>query len=70
MREMLFLWEEFFVDKRLIVIDGLDGSGKSTQIGLLKAGLQAMQVPLRQIKLPDYDDPSSTLVRMYLNGDF
>lgn len=70
MREMLFLWEEFFVDKRLIVIDGLDGSGKSTQIGLLKARLQAMQVPLRQIKLPDYDDPSSTLVRMYLNGDF
>ena len=42
MREMLFLWEEFFVDKRLIVIDGLDGSGKSTKIGLLKARLQAM----------------------------
>ena len=38
---------------KLIVIEGLDGSGKSTQIELLKSKLVGMQV--HQIKLPDYD---------------
>lgn len=58
------------MQNRLIVIDGLDGSGKSTQVGLLRERLLKAGVPVRQIKLPDYDDPSSTLVRMYLDGAF
>ncbi|MDO4831787.1 MAG: deoxynucleoside kinase [Clostridia bacterium] len=56
--------------KRLIVIEGLDGSGKSTQTKILKDELQGSGVPLKQIKLPDYENPSSSLVRMYLAGDF
>jgi len=55
---------------KMIVIEGLDGSGKSTQISLLKDYLESKGCAYRQIKLPDYEDPSSTLVRMYLNGDF
>ncbi len=55
---------------KLIVIEGLDGSGKSTQIDQLKARLDRIHCDYRQIKLPDYDDPSSTLVRMYLGGAF
>lgn len=55
---------------KLIVIEGLDGSGKSTQINFLKSYLQQKEIKLKQIKLPDYDDPSSTLVKMYLHGDF
>lgn len=58
------------MQNRLIVIEGLDGSGKSTQVALLKSRLTEMGLPVRQIKLPDYDDPSSTLVRMYLGGAF
>ena len=54
----------------LIVIEGLDGSGKSTQVAALRERLTQCGVSLRQIKLPDYDDPSSTLVRMYLDGAF
>lgn len=53
---------------KLIVIEGLDGSGKTTQIELLKSKLSGKTV--HQIKLPDYDNPSSTLVKMYLHGDF
>ncbi|MFY9198058.1 MAG: deoxynucleoside kinase [Acutalibacteraceae bacterium] len=56
--------------KRLIVIEGLDGSGKSTQVEILKNALQEKSVDVKQIKLPDYENPSSTLVKMYLNGDF
>lgn len=55
---------------KLLVVEGLDGCGKSTQVALLRASLEQAGVPLRQIKLPDYDDPSSTLVQMYLNGAF
>lgn len=58
------------MQKRLIVIEGLDGSGKSTQVSLLKAYLENAGTRVRQIKLPDYDDPSSTLVKMYLGGEF
>lgn len=53
---------------KLIVIEGLDGSGKSTQIEVLKNKLSSGNI--HQIKLPDYESPSSTLVKMYLGGDF
>ena len=55
---------------RLIVLEGLDGSGKSTQLEKLRDALERDAVPVRQIKLPDYNDPSSALVRMYLGGEF
>ena len=55
---------------KLIVLEGLDGSGKSTQTELLTDFLKAQAVDFRKIKLPDYDSPSSTLVKMYLSGDF
>ncbi|MCC8169319.1 MAG: thymidylate kinase [Oscillospiraceae bacterium] len=55
---------------KLIVIDGVDASGKETQTKLLKERLEAMGERVRMISFPAYDNPSSTLVRMYLNGDF
>lgn len=54
----------------MIVIDGLDGSGKSTQIQLLNKRLCDMGVNVRTISFPDYDHPSSSLIKMYLAGDF
>lgn len=53
---------------KLIVIEGLDGSGKSTQIEYLEKKLNGRNV--HRIKLPDYDSDSSALVKMYLRGDF
>lgn len=55
---------------KLLVLEGLDGSGKSTQTERLHHALRDRNVPVRQIKLPDYDSDSSALVRMYLNGAF
>lgn len=55
---------------KLIVLDGLDGSGKSTQGKLLKENLLAMGEETILISFPDYQQPSSALVKMYLNGEF
>lgn len=55
---------------KLIIIEGLDGSGKSTQTQLLENSLKKDNIEYRKIKLPDYDSPSSTLVKMYLGGEF
>ena len=55
---------------KLIIIEGLDGSGKSTQTALLEEYFKSNDVKYKKIKLPDYDSPSSTLVKMYLGGEF
>lgn len=54
---------------KLIVIDGLDGSGKSTQIDRVYEIL-AKQHRVMKISFPDYTHESSALVRMYLSGAF
>ncbi|MBQ8683346.1 MAG: thymidylate kinase [Clostridia bacterium] len=52
-----------------MVIDGLDGCGKSTQLQMLDAALSAAGISYRQISFPDYEQPSSALVKMYLGGE-
>lgn len=54
---------------RMVVIEGLDGSGKSTQAELLKNWLQRKGYDTYTLDLPYYNDPSSTLVKMYLGGE-
>lgn len=54
---------------KLIVVDGLDGSGKSTQTDRLAARMQETGHAVKLISFPDYAEPSSALVKMYLNGE-
>lgn len=55
---------------KLIIFEGLDGSGKGTQTQLLCETLRRNGRDLRQITFPDYDSDSSALVKMYLSGQF
>ena len=53
----------------IAVIDGLDGCGKSTQFELLQTAFTERNKSFKAISFPDYDKPSSALVKMYLNGE-
>ena len=55
---------------KLIVIEGLDGSGKGTQAQELVKNLAARGEPVRKISFPNYASDSSALVKMYLGGQF
>ncbi len=55
---------------KLIVIEGTDGSGKSTQFRLITQRLEGEQVAFRKIVFPRYGQPSSALISMYLQGEF
>ena len=55
---------------KLIVIEGTDGSGKSTQFKLLTSRLEAENRAFQKLVFPQYAEPSSALIRMYLGGEF
>ena len=58
---------------KLYVIEGVDGSGKATQTELLYQALSnnaTQNQIVRKVSFPDYDSPSSSLIKMYLNGEF
>ncbi len=55
---------------KLIVFEGTDGSGKSTQFRLMTQRLKNEGVDFRTIVFPQYSEPSSSLIRMYLGGEF
>ena len=55
---------------KLIVIEGTDGSGKSTQFRKLTERLVREGQEFKTLVFPRYAEPSSALIRMYLGGDF
>jgi len=55
---------------KIFVIDGTDGSGKQTQFEKLRERLTKEGIAYRVVSFPNYDSPSSGLVKMYLGGEF
>ena len=55
---------------KLIVIEGTDGSGKSTQFRLMSEHLEKDGIAFKHIVFPRYSEESSALIRMYLGGQF
>lgn len=55
---------------KLIIIEAGDGSGKATQTACLYERLQQEGYKVQQVSFPDYESPSSALIKMYLSGQF
>ena len=54
----------------LIVFEGTDGSGKSTQFQALCRRAEQGGKSFQKLVFPQYSEPSSALIRMYLSGEF
>ena len=55
---------------KLIVLEGIDGSGKSSQYSRLCARMENDGIEYNHIVFPRYEKESSALIRMYLGGEF
>ena len=55
---------------KLIVLEGIDGSGKSTQFKMLCKKLEERGAEFKKLVFPQYSEPSSALIKMYLGGEF
>ena len=55
---------------KLIVFEGIDGSGKSAHYKKVCQRLEAEGIDYKHIVFPRYDKESSALIRMYLGGEF
>jgi len=55
---------------KIFVIDGTDGSGKQTQFEMLEKKFQEKGIDYKSFSFPNYESASSSLVKMYLAGEF
>jgi dTMP kinase len=55
---------------KLIVLEGIDGSGKRTQLDLLGRAFTQRGIPFSEVSFPNYQGFFGKLVGQFLNGDF
>lgn len=59
-----------YMKSKIIVIEGLDGSGKATQTKILCEKFSALGKKVTKLEFPNYESPAAAPVKMYLDGEF
>lgn len=54
---------------KIIVLEGLDGCGKSTQLDLALKFLRENNIKCRTVSFPNYEELSGKIVQQYLSGE-
>jgi dTMP kinase len=68
---VLFRYTEDHIKMKLIVIEGLDGAGKSTQIGMLRQWFSEKDLQCRYLHFPRTDAPwFGELIARFLRGEY
>ena len=68
---MIHIFEKFIMKGKFIVIEGLDGAGKSTQVDLLKQYFEKKDIPFQFVHFPKMNaGVYGTLVAEFLRGEF
>lgn len=55
---------------KLVVLEGIDGSGKRTQLEMLARALASRDISFTQMSFPRYDGFFGKMVAQFLNGEF
>ncbi|MCX7589422.1 MAG: hypothetical protein N2Z85_00575 [Patescibacteria group bacterium] len=55
---------------KLIILEGTDGSGKTTQLNLLVKKLKQKSIKFKTFDFPQYNKESSYFIKKYLNGEY
>jgi len=55
---------------KFIVLEGIDGSGKTVQFQHLLARLKKQKIDVRTLDFPRYGNPSSYFIKQYLKGNY
>jgi dTMP kinase len=55
---------------KFIVLEGIDGSGKGTQLEFLGRAFTSRQIPFTQVGFPNYEGFFGKMVAQFLNGEF
>lgn len=63
-------WPNAMPAGKLIVLEGIDGAGKRTQMQLLLRALVQRGIPCLEISFPRYDGFFGAMAARYLNGEF
>jgi dTMP kinase len=65
----IFVFFHILHGHMIVAIEGIDGSGKETQVSLLREHFKKKKIKFSALKTPDYESETGKSIKKYLNGE-